>query len=123
MFDARTLAAAAGLTIELADLGDWGDTRLIAEFDARARTIRINQRALDAYARACGAPTAPAPARQRFVDLAVAHELYHQGEAAGTIGRAPTRAGREAAADAWARARVPVDPRLAAFLAQTPTGS
>lgn len=115
MSDPRTLAAAAGLAIEVTDLGDWRNTRLISEYDARARTIRINQRALDAYGRERGVPSADGV--QRFIDLAVAHELYHHGEAAGTIERAATREQREADADTWARARVLVDPPLAAFLA------
>ena len=114
MSDPRTLAAAAGLTIEVTDLGDWGTTRLISEYDAQARTIRINQRALDAFGRACGVPSAAGT--RRFVDLAVAHELYHHGEAAGAIERAATREQREADADAWARARASIDAPLAAFL-------
>ena len=113
MYDPRRAAAEAGIAVEVADLGGWGG-RLISEYDAPARTIRVNERALDAYRRACG--ELDSCMVRTFIDLAVAHELYHHREAAGEIERCATPAGREAAADAFARARVPVDARLAAFL-------
>lgn len=113
MFDPRRAAAQAGLAVELADLGAWND-RLISEYDPARRTIRVNERALEAYRRVCG--ELDCCAVRTFIELAVAHELYHHREAGGEVERLPTRAGREAAADAYARVCVRVDARLAAFL-------
>jgi hypothetical protein len=113
VFDPRRVAAAAGIAVELTDLGDWAG-RLVSEYDPGTRTIRINERALDAYRHARG--RLDSCAVRGFIDLAVAHELYHHREAAGDVERLATRAGREAAADAYARAGVAVDARLAAFL-------
>jgi hypothetical protein len=113
VYDPLRAAAAAGVRVELADLGGWAG-RLISEYDAPARTIRINERALDAYRRASGGLDSCAV--RTFIDLAVAHELHHHREAAGEVERHATRAAREAAADAFARTCVPVDARLAAFL-------
>jgi hypothetical protein len=110
VFDPQRAASEAGVAIELADLGDWGG-RLVSEYDPRARAIRINERALDAYRRAHGVCDV-----RSFIALAVAHELYHHREAAGSVRQGTTRAQREAAADAYARACVAVDARLAAFL-------
>jgi hypothetical protein len=112
VFDARRVAAAAGVIVELTDLGDWAG-RLVSEYDPRTRTIRVNERALDAYRRAAGG--LGSFDIRTFIDLAVAHELYHHCEAGGAIARLATRARREAAADAFARERVPVDGRLTAF--------
>ncbi len=114
MSEPRNLAAAAGIRVEFQDLGEWGGATLIAEYDPRARAIRVNSRALQAYGRACGGLSA-ADARA-FIDLAVAHEVYHHREATGEVPRLATRARREQAADAFARANVPVDDRLDAFL-------
>jgi len=100
--------------VELDDLGIWQPFTLISEYDPAARAIRVNERALEAYRRACGGLESPDV--RSFIDFAVAHELYHHAEAAGTQPRWPTRNQREAAADAYARARVPVDARLDAFL-------
>jgi hypothetical protein len=114
VFDPRKVAAAYGVAIELADLGDWDRTLLVAEYDPAARTIRINERALAAYRLACGVPSSCQV--RAFIDYALAHELYHHREALGEIPRLPTRAQREAAADAFASERVAIDARLAAFL-------
>jgi len=113
VFDPRATAAAYGLTIELADLGSWAATTLVAEYDGAAGIIRINERALDAY-RAAGAGSSCDV--RMFIDHAVAHELYHHREAIGAVPRLASRAEREAAATAFARAQVPIDARLAAFL-------
>ena len=82
----RALAAAYGLRIERADLGDWGSVQLIAEYDPSGPTIRIDQRVV------------------RDVDHAIAHELYHHREALGEVPRIADRRAREAAADAYADA-------------------
>ena len=86
MADVRALAAAYGLRIERADLGDWGSVQLIAEYDPAGPTIRIDERAV------------------RDVDRAIAHELYHHREAIGEVPRIADRRAREAAADAYADA-------------------
>jgi hypothetical protein len=113
MPDPRAQAAAYGLAVELADLGA-ASAGVVAEYDPAARVIRINERALAAYRRHCGELSSCAV--RTFIDVAVAHELYHHREAAGEIPRLPTRAGRERAADAYAREAVSVDARLDAFL-------
>lgn len=110
MFDPLRAASEAGVAIEFADLGDWGG-RLVSEYDPRARAIRINERALDAYRR-----TRSVRDVRSLIALAVAHELYHHREAVAGVRRRTTRVQREAAADAYARACVAVDARLAAFL-------
>jgi hypothetical protein len=116
--DPRTLAAAYGLAVEVADLGVWEPTRLVAEYDARGRAIRVNAHALEAYRRACG--RLDSSGVRAFIERAVAHELYHHREAAGEIARLPTPAQRERAAEDYARAQVPPDLRLEAFL-RTPS--
>jgi len=118
--DPRTIAASYGLSIELVDLGAWESTRLIAEYDPQARAIRVNERALDDYRRACAEPLSSCDVGA-FIDRAVAHELYHHREAAGEVARLPTPAQRERAAEDYARERVPPDPRLEAFLRAKPS--
>ena len=114
MPDVRTLAQAAGVRIELADLGDWGDATLVSEYDPAGPAIRINERAIDRYRTVCGALSSCDI--RGFIDLAVAHELYHHREATGEIPRLPDRAAREAAADAFACAQVGPDAQLDAFV-------
>jgi hypothetical protein len=92
---ARRAAESAGVAVELADLGDWGRARLIAEYDPSGPVIRI-----DARLRAAAAdPLA-------HEELAIAHELYHHLERTGAVPRLRSRRAREAAADAYARAFV-----------------
>jgi hypothetical protein len=91
--DVRALAAAYGVRVEVADLGDWGTARLIAEYDPAGPAIRVNERALP-HGSSCEVRDA--------IDRAVAHELYHHREAIGEIPRITNRAAREAAADAFA---------------------
>jgi hypothetical protein len=87
--DPRTAARAYGIAIELADLGAWGDTTLISEYDPDGPVIRINSRAL---------PAGSSCAVREHIDRAVAHELYHHREALGEIERLPDRKARERAA-------------------------
>jgi hypothetical protein len=115
VFDPRRAAAIAGVAVDVCDLGDWAG-RLVSEYDPRARTIRVNGRALAAYRSRVAGETAGPDDIERFIVLAVAHELYHHREAIGEVARLATRAAREAAADAYARAAVPVGEQLAAFL-------
>jgi hypothetical protein len=84
----RAIAAAYGVRVELADLGDWGSVRLIAEYDPDGPTIRVNRRELPHVA----------------LEHAIAHELYHHREAIGEIPRLRDRTERERAADAFALA-------------------
>ncbi len=82
-----------GLRVEVAELGAWGSSALHAEYDARARTIRVNARSLRALHGA---------RRRRFFVEAVAHELYHHLEHVGAVVRLPTHAQRECAARTFA---------------------
>lgn len=91
--EVRAEARALGVAIELADLGDWGDARAVAEYDPRGPLVRVNVREL---------PAGPPEAVRAHVDSAVAHELYHHAEATGRIGRLPTYRQREGAAGAAA---------------------
>jgi hypothetical protein len=86
MLDARGIAAAYGVRVELADLGDWAAVTLLAEYDPDGPVIRVNERALPDCA----------------IDRAIAHELYHHREAIGEVARIADRAARERAADAFA---------------------
>ena len=95
MPDVRALAAAYGVRVELAALGDWGAATLVAEYDPDGPAIRINERAL---------PQGSSCDVRDAIDRAIAHELYHHREAIGEIARIPDRTAREAAADAYARA-------------------
>lgn len=74
------------MRVEVADLGDWGFARLIAEYDPDGPTIRVNRRELE----------------RTDLERALAHELYHHREAIGEVARLPRRADRERAADAFA---------------------
>ena len=76
-----------GVRVEVADLGDWGLVRLIAEYDPDGPAIRLNARELRRL------PTSR---------HAIAHELYHHREAIGEVARIAGRAERERAADAFA---------------------
>jgi hypothetical protein len=44
MPDVRALAAAYGVRVELADLGDWAPLTLVAEYDPAGPVIRVNER-------------------------------------------------------------------------------
>jgi hypothetical protein len=114
VFEAQAVAAAYGLAIEVTDLGYWAPAMLVSEYDPHACTIRVNVRALTRYRRVRAGLTACDV--RTFLDRAIAHELYHHREAIGEVPRLATRAEREAAADAYARAGVPADVRLEAFL-------
>ena len=98
MADPRALAAAYGVRVEVADLGDWGTATLLAEYDTEGPVIRINERAL---------PTGSSCAVRDAIDRAIAHELYHHREAIGEIPRLGNRVAREAAADRFAETFAP----------------
>jgi hypothetical protein len=83
--DARALAEAYGVHVEIADLGNWASVTLVAEYDPDGPVIRVSERV-------------PKDA----VEGAIAHELYHHREAIGEVPRLRDRAARERAADAFA---------------------
>jgi hypothetical protein len=87
--DPRTAARDAGIAIELADLGSWGDAVLVSEYDPAGPVIRINTRAI---------PPGSSCEVREHIDRAVTHELYHHAEAAGAIARLAGREARERAA-------------------------
>ncbi len=89
MPDPRTVARESGIAIELADLGSWGTSTLVSEYDPDGPVIRINTRAI---------PAGSSCEVREHIDRAIAHELYHHREAAGTIARVPGRKARERAA-------------------------
>jgi hypothetical protein len=91
--EALRLAREYNVAVRCADLGDWCDGELRAEYDATIPEIRINQRIAEAL---LGAE------RERFVALAIGHELYHHREHLGEVPTLPKRAAREAAANAYA---------------------
>jgi hypothetical protein len=101
MPDVRGIAAAYGVRVELADLGDWGSTTLISEYDPDGPAIRINENALP-QGSSCAPSTRSGQSVRDAIDRAIAHELYHHREAIGEIPRLRDRAAREAAADAFA---------------------
>lgn len=115
MSDPRTLASAYGVRIELDDLGSWTPAMLVSEYDPDGPVIRVNRRAIERLHATFGEQTSSCDVRT-LIDVAIAHELYHHREHLGEVDRLPTHAEREAAADAYARARVPLDTNLAAFL-------
>ena len=90
MPDVRGIAAAYGVRVEVADLGDWAAVTLVAEYDPDGPVIRVNERELWRTA------------SRDAIDLAIAHELYHHREAIGEIARIAGRSARERAADAFA---------------------
>lgn len=91
------LAHRYGVAIEYADLGDWGEHELRSEYDPDGPTIRVNRRV-----------TARLTSQQveHLVAFAVAHELYHHRERLGEVRKLSSRAKREAAANAFARALI-----------------
>ena len=93
------LAEHYGVRVSVDDLGDWGASMLVAEYDPSGPSIRVNTRALE---RLCGNDRA---ARSALMDEAIAHELYHHREAIGAIARLKSHAARERAAREYARAR------------------
>jgi hypothetical protein len=110
----RALAAAYGVRIELADLGDWGRVRLVAEYDPDGPVIRVNTRESPLTLRQAQGDIEAGhriSAEDRGeVERAIAHELYHHREAIGEIPRIRDRAAREAAADAYADALQRAEP-------------
>jgi hypothetical protein len=96
--NALDLANVYGVTIEYADLGDWGRAELRSEYDPYdpdGPVIRINGRII------AGLDVAE---RDTFIALCIFHELYHHREAIGEVRLRRSRRKREEAADAYARA-------------------
>ena len=101
MADVRAVAAAYGVRIEIADLGDWGRVRLIAEYDPQGPVIRVNRHESSLTLRQAQRDAAVRCDVATAIDRAIAHELYHHREAIGEVPRLADRAAREAAADAY----------------------
>lgn len=97
---ALKLAREYGVSIEFADLGDWGIDELRSEYDPKGPRIRINVRV---------AETLDGPELAEFISLCIGHELYHHRETIGEVPALPQRRDREIAADAFAR--LLLDPR------------
>lgn len=95
MNGALAQAHAYGVTVRFADLGDWGQYELRAEYDPAIPEIRINVRA---------AATLKTDELGKFVVLAVGHELYHHRERIGEVAVLRDRRAREAAAGDFAHA-------------------
>jgi hypothetical protein len=95
---ALRLAAADGLRVEHADLGDWGAAgALLSEYDPPTRAIVLNTRVVARLRAAEGDAFA-----ERFATCAILHELHHH--------RRPDD--DEAAAHAFARELSGHDPRV-----------
>ncbi len=94
----RERATAYRITVVLDDLGTWGSAELVAEYEAKPPTIRVNRNAL---------PVGSSCAVAEAIERAVAHELYHHREAIGEVARLASRTEREAAAEAFARSLMP----------------
>jgi hypothetical protein len=100
--DVHAIAAAYGIRVEIADLGDWGRVRLIAEYDPQGPVIRVNRRESSLALRQAQRDDAVRDDVATAIDRAIAHELYHHREAIGEVPRLADRGAREAAADAYA---------------------
>ena len=83
-----------GLRVEIAELGAWGSSELLAEYDGREGVIRVSALRMRSLRNR---------ERRRFFLTAVAHELYHHLERIGEVEPQRTRAAREEAARAFAR--------------------
>ena len=94
MNSALALARSYGVGIRFADLGDWGRSELVSEYDPRGPEIRLNLRV---------AQQLPLAELGAFVTLAVAHELYHHRERLGEVEVIVQREDRERAAGEYAR--------------------
>jgi hypothetical protein len=102
MPDVRAVAAAYGVRVELADLGDWSPATLVAEYDPDGPVIRVNTRTPWRILQPAQPQLTARQVDDDAVDHAIAHELYHHREAIGEIDRIADRTARERAADAFA---------------------
>ena len=93
MNGALAQARAYGVAVRFADLGDWGHCELRAEYDPAIPEIRINVRV---------AAGLKGGEFEKFVTLAVGHELYHHRERIGEIAVLTDRRARETAATEFA---------------------
>ncbi|MDE2483127.1 MAG: hypothetical protein KGN02_13195 [bacterium] len=94
MNSALRLAREYGISIQFADLGDWGVDELRSEYDPSGPTIRINSRVAEQLT--------PFELGE-FVCFVIGHELYHHRETIGEVPRLPERKDREIAANEFAR--------------------
>jgi hypothetical protein len=94
---ALQMAREYGVAVRFAEFGDWSNGELRAEYDPTVPEIRINQRI---------AASLSAKERERFVQSAVAHELYHHRERLGEVPVLQHRDERERAASRFAESLV-----------------
>ena len=88
------LADEYGVSVEYADLGEWGVDELRSEYDPAGPLIRVNKRVIEHL---------PVAEIGDFIAFAIGHELYHHREHKGEIPRLLDRAARETAANDFAR--------------------
>lgn len=88
------LAEEYGVSVEYADLGEWGMDELRSEYDPGGPVIRVNKRVIEHL---------PVAEIGDFIAFAIGHELYHHREHKGEIPRLLDRAARETAANDFAR--------------------
>lgn len=94
MNTALKLAREYGVSVQFADLGDWGVDELRSEYDPEERSIRVNVRIAEAL---------PPVELGEFITFAIGHELYHHREQIGEVPRLEERKDRETAANEFAR--------------------
>lgn len=94
MNPALSLAREYGVTVQFADLGDWGMDELRSEYDPQGPVIRVNVRVAEQLTVA---------ELGEFLTFSVGHELYHHREHIGEIPRLEERKAREIAANEFAR--------------------
>ena len=92
---------ANGTRVEIADLGDWGASALLSEYDAEDDVIRIDARAIAAI-RAAGGDAEV----DRFVACAIAHESFHRSHPDASEERAHSHASETTGADPRAFERI-----------------
>lgn len=88
------LAQRYGIDVVFCDLGVYSNCELRSEFDPTEPSIRVNARLTEALSQ---------DDAQRFIQHAIAHELYHYFEHRGVVHRAKARAQREQNAERFAR--------------------
>lgn len=88
------MAREYGVSIEYADLGDWGVDELRSEYDPSGPVIRLNKRVIE---------NLPVEEMGEFITFAIGHELYHHLEHCGEIEKLGERKAREIAADSFSR--------------------
>jgi hypothetical protein len=100
---ASQLTREYGIAVRFSDFGAWSEGELRAEYDPAVPEIRINRRVADSLS---------AAERERFIQYAIGHELYHHREQIGEIPALERRSERESAADRYAESLLKPEPRI-----------